>query len=107
MHVVPTGEASPNVTVVDEAEQLGTKYGDFLHDLTLFALVSVEASADQRLTRGRRGSACKIDGRGNYSHPPVSFEGDVHLSRSVEGNDRAESSEGRSLAPELDKHVAP
>ena len=48
MHVVPTGEASPNVTVVDEAEQLGTKYGDFLHDLTLFALVSVEASADQR-----------------------------------------------------------
>lgn len=55
MHVVPTGEASPNVTVVDEAEQLGTKYGDFLHDLTLFALVSVEASADQRLTRGRRG----------------------------------------------------
>ena len=55
MHVVPTGKASPNVTVVDEAEQLGTKYGDFLHDLKLFALVSVEASADQRLTRGRRG----------------------------------------------------
>ena len=55
MHVVPIGEAGPNVIVVDEAKQLGTKYGDFLHDLTLFALVSVEASADQRLTRGRRG----------------------------------------------------
>ena len=55
MHVVPIGEAGPNVTVVYEAKQLGTKYGDFLHDLTLFALVSVEASADQRLTRGGRG----------------------------------------------------
>ena len=55
MHVVPIGEAGPNVTVVDEAKQLGTKDGDFLHYLTLFALVSVEASADQRLTRGGRG----------------------------------------------------
>ena len=55
MHVVPVEEASPNVTVVGEAKQLGTKYVDFLHDLTLFALVSVEASAEQRLTRGRRG----------------------------------------------------
>ena len=55
MHVVPIGEASPNVTVVNEAKQLGTKYGDFLHNLTLFALVSVEASEDERLTRGGRG----------------------------------------------------
>ena len=55
VHVVPIEEAGPNVTVVDEAKQLGTKYGDFLHDLTLFSLVSVEASADQRLTGGGRG----------------------------------------------------
>ena len=55
MHVVPVGEARLNVTVVDEAKQLGTKYGDFLYDLTLFALVSVKASEDQRLTRGGRG----------------------------------------------------
>ena len=55
MHVVSNGEASPNVTVVDEAKQLGTEYVDFLHDLTPFALVSVEAYADQRLTRGGRG----------------------------------------------------
>ena len=48
VHVVPGGKASPNQTVVDEAKQLGPKYWDFLHNLTLFALVSVEASADQR-----------------------------------------------------------
>ena len=55
VHVVPIGEASPKVTVVDEAKQLGTKYVDFFHDLTPFALVSVEAYADHRLTSGRRG----------------------------------------------------
>ena len=40
----PGGKASPNQTVVDEAKQLGPKYWDFLHKLTLFALVSVKAS---------------------------------------------------------------
>ena len=44
VHVVPGGKASPNQTVVDEAKQLGPKYWDFLHNLTLFALVSVKAS---------------------------------------------------------------
>ena len=38
MHVVPIGEAGHNVTVVNEAKQLGTKYGDFLHYLTLLLL---------------------------------------------------------------------
>ena len=47
MHVVPGGKASPNQTVVHEAKQLATKYWDFLHDLTLFALASVKASEVQ------------------------------------------------------------
>ena len=47
VHVVPGGKASPNQTVVDEAKQLGPKYWDFLHNLTLFALVSVKASEAQ------------------------------------------------------------
>ena len=47
VHVVPGGKASPNQTVLDEAKQLGPKYWDFLHNLTLFALVSVKASEVQ------------------------------------------------------------
>ena len=47
VHVVPGGKASQNQTVVNEAKQLQTKYWDFLHNLTLFALVSVKTSEVQ------------------------------------------------------------
>ncbi len=44
MHIVPVGKESPNMIVVYQAKQLGTKYGYFFPDLTLFALVSIKAS---------------------------------------------------------------
>ena len=47
VQIFPGGKASQNVTVLDEAKQLGTKYWDFLHHLTLFALVSVKSSKVQ------------------------------------------------------------
>ena len=47
VHIFPGSKASPNITVLDVAKQLGTKYGDFLHILTLFALVSVKSSKVQ------------------------------------------------------------
>ena len=49
MHVVPTGKASPNVTVVDEAEQLGTKYGDFLHESTISHFLLLYLSRHPRI----------------------------------------------------------
>ncbi len=50
---------------------------------------------------------CKRDGTGNYSQLPVSFEGEIHLTSGGECNDLAEWAQGRCLAPELSKHVAP
>jgi predicted transcriptional regulator of viral defense system len=47
VHLLPAGKASPNITVLDKAKQLGTKYWYFLHSLTLFALVSVKSSKVQ------------------------------------------------------------
>jgi hypothetical protein len=47
VHIFPGGKASSNITVLDEAKQLGPKYGNFLHHRTLFALVSVKSSKVQ------------------------------------------------------------
>ncbi len=43
MCISSLGRASQNITVLDEAKLQLTKYGDFIHHLTLFALVSVKS----------------------------------------------------------------
>ena len=68
MHVVPIGEASPNVTVVDEAKQLGTKYVDFSHFLLLYL------SRHQRI----RGSLV-ADGGGDGQHVKSIVEATTHI----------------------------
>ena len=78
MHVGPVGEASPNVTVVDEAKQLGTKYVDFLHDLTLFALV-----IDLYLSRHPRIRGSLVaGGGGDGQHAKLMVEATTHIFQS-------------------------
>jgi hypothetical protein len=47
VHIFHAGKASQNITVLDEAKQLGTEYWDFIHSFTLFALVPVKSSKVQ------------------------------------------------------------
>ena len=92
VHVVPGGKASPNKTVVDEAQQLGPKYWDILHDLTPFALVFVKASEVQ-------GTEAQLP-----QHAKVMVQVTTHifhLGRGGECKRPAEWAQGRSLAPEL------
>jgi hypothetical protein len=48
VHILSGRETSPNVTVLHEAKQLRAKQRNFLHQLTLVALVTGKTSKDQR-----------------------------------------------------------